>query len=77
MPPEGFQTLFIKRFDMTKGIEGQRLNRNSNPLSKKPRFSATEMSTQGNKRGGWPIRNRNKMETYNPSVFAPTMRQLL
>jgi hypothetical protein len=71
MPPEATEILFIKRFDMTKGIEGQRLNRNSNPLSKKSRFSVTEMSTQGKKKGECPIRNGNKMETCNPSVFAP------
>ena len=52
MPPEGSEILFIRRFDMTKGIEGQRLNLNSKPLKKKPRFSVAEMSTQGKKRGG-------------------------
>jgi hypothetical protein len=59
IPPRASEILFIRRRDITKGMEEHFANRSSTCLKKKRnRLSLIETSGQGMNRGGCPILNR-------------------
>jgi len=58
-PPRASEILFIRRRDITKGMEEHLANRSSTCLKKKRnRLSLIATSDQGMNRGGCPILNR-------------------